>query len=160
MRHGILKSALNVHNPMEKTQAFLSEFPVNIEVDVQWADMDAAQHVNNTVYLRWVESSRIAFFEKLGHGVSPEAGEAGFILGYQDCKYIFPVTFPDTVIVGATVTEIGEDRFFMESHVFSKKYQRLAAISKQTVVTYDYSTLKKVDVPVELKNKILALKRI
>jgi len=145
---------------MGKINEFISEFPLHIEVDVQWGDMDAAQHVNNTVYLRWVESSRIAFFEKLGHGVSPEACEAGFILAYQDCKYIFPVTFPDIVIVGVKVTEIGEDRFFMESHVFSKKHQRLAAISKQTVVTYNYSTLKKVKVPVELKNKILTLKRI
>jgi len=145
---------------MGKINEFISEFPLYIEVDVQWGDMDAAQHVNNTVYLRWVESSRIEYFKKLGHGVSPEAGEAGFILGYQDCKYIFPVSFPDIVIVGVKVTEIGEDRFFMESHVFSKKNQRLAAISKQTVVTYNYSTLKKVRVPKELKNRILALKRI
>ena len=142
---------------MEKINAFLSEFPVNIEIDVQWGDMDAAQHVNNTVYLRWTESSRIDFFIKLGYGISPKDGEAGFILGFQDCKYIFPVTFPDTVIVGAKVVEVGKDRIFFQSQVFSKKYQRLAAISNQTIVTYDYSTLKKVDVPEELKKKILAL---
>ena len=142
---------------MEKIKAFLSEFPVHIEVDVQWGHMDAAQHVNNTVYLRWTESSRIDFFLKLGYGVKPKDGEAGFILGFQDCKYIFPVTFPDTVIVGAKVVEIGKDRIYFQSHVFSKKYQRLAAISNQTIVTYDYATLQKVDVPEVLKNKILAL---
>ena len=141
---------------MEKTKAFIAEFPVNIEIDVQWGDMDAAQHVNNTVYLRWTESSRIDFFIKLGYGISQKDGEAGFILGFQDCKYIFPVTFPDTVIVGAKVVEVGKDRIFFQSQFFSKKYQRLAAISNQTIVTYDYSTLKKVDVPEELKKKIIA----
>ena len=82
---------------MEKNEAFLSEFPVHIEIDVQWGDMDAVQHVNNTVYLRWTESARIEYFQRLGYGVSQQEGEAGFILGWQDCKYIFPVTFPDTV---------------------------------------------------------------
>ena len=144
---------------MEKTNAFLSEFPVNLEVIVQWGDMDAALHVNNTVYLRWVESSRIEYFNKLESDVSSENGKAGFILGYQDCKYIFPVTFPDTVIVGVRLVKIANDRFFLLSHVFSKKHQRLVAISKQTIVTYDYSTLKKVAIPEELKSKILALKK-
>lgn len=142
---------------MEKLKAFLSEFPVNIEVNVQWGDMDAAQHVNNTIYLRWVESSRIDYFRRLGYGEKPEGNETWFILGWQDCKYIFPVTFPDTVIVGVKTTEIGKDRVTLLSHVFSKKHQRLAAISSQIVVTYDYSALQKVDVPEELKNKILAL---
>jgi len=144
---------------MEKINAFYSEFPINLEVDVQWGDMDAAQHVNNTVYLRWTESSRIDFFIKLGYGISPKDGEAGFILGFQDCKYIFPVTFPDTVIIGARVVEIGKDRIFFQSQVFSKKHKCLAAISNQTIVTYDYSTLQKVDVPDQLKNKILALNK-
>jgi acyl-CoA thioester hydrolase len=142
---------------MEKTKAFLSQFPITLEVDVQWGDMDAALHVNNTVYLRWVENSRVEYFRRLGYGVSSENGKTGFILGWQDCKYIFPVTYPDTVIVGAKVTEIGKDRFTLQSHIFSKKHQRLAAISNQTVVSYDYSTLQKVDVPEGLKNQILSM---
>jgi acyl-CoA thioester hydrolase len=142
---------------MEKIKAFLSEFPVTLEVDVQWGDMDAALHVNNTVYLRWVENSRVEYFRRLGYGVSSESGKTGFILGWQDCKYIFPVTYPDTVIIGAKVTEIGKDRFTLQTHIFSKKHQRLAAISNQTVVSYNYSTLKKVDIPEDLKNTISSM---
>ena len=143
---------------MEKIESFLSEFPIHVEIEVQWGDMDAARHVNNTVYLRWVESSRIEFFRKIGYGEEPDKDNVWFILGWQDCKYIFPVTFPDRVIVGVKVTDIGKDRIFLESRVFSKKHQRLAAIANQSVVTYDYVALKKVDVPEALKNKILSFK--
>ena len=143
---------------MEVIENFLSEFPIHIEIEVQWGDMDAAQHVNNTVYLRWTESSRICFFQKLGFGVKPKKGEAGFILGFQDCKYIFPVTFPDTVIIGAKAIDIGKDRIFLQSQVFSKKHQRLAAISNQTIVTYDYSTLQKVDVM--MRTALYMLRRV
>ena len=141
----------------DKLKAFMAEYPIYIEIDVQWGDMDAAQHVNNTVYLRWVESSRIEFFKKVGYAEQPENSDVWFILGYQDCKYIFPVTFPDRVIVGVEVTDIAKDRIFLRSHIFSKKNQRLVAISNQTVVTYDYSVLKKVDVPEKLKNQLLAM---
>ncbi|GGD72752.1 acyl-CoA thioesterase [Maribacter cobaltidurans] len=39
-----------------------------LELPVQWGDMDAAQHVNNTVYLRWMESARIEMFQKMSCG--------------------------------------------------------------------------------------------
>ena len=43
----------------------LESFQVQVEIPVQWGDMDAAGHVNNVTYLRWCESARIAYFEKV-----------------------------------------------------------------------------------------------
>ena len=43
----------------------LEDYPVVLEIPVAWGDMDALNHVNNTVYLRYFESSRIAYFEGL-----------------------------------------------------------------------------------------------
>ena len=45
--------------------AELADFPVSIELPVQWGDQDAFGHVNNTVYFRWYESARIAYLERL-----------------------------------------------------------------------------------------------
>ena len=44
----------------------LRGFPIVITLPVQWGDQDVLGHVNNTVYLRWFESSRIADFERIG----------------------------------------------------------------------------------------------
>lgn len=44
----------------------LAGFPVVIEIPVQWGDQDAFGHVNNTVYLRWLESGRIAYMTRIG----------------------------------------------------------------------------------------------
>ena len=43
----------------------LAHCPVVIEVPVAWGEMDSFQHVNNIVYLRYFESARIAYFERL-----------------------------------------------------------------------------------------------
>lgn len=119
-----------------------------IKLPVQWGEMDAANHINNLVYLRWAESARIDCFEKIGMQTSFQSGIAP-ILAWQDCKYIFPMSYPDTAIVGTRIIEVLEDRFIMECSVFSEKYQRLAAISKQTIMAYNYTTLKKASLPQE-----------
>lgn len=80
--------------------AVLEGFPVVIEVPVQWGDQDTFGHVNNVVYLRWLESSRIAYMRRVGLFESLEAERIGPILASIKCDYRRQVTFPDTVAVG------------------------------------------------------------
>jgi len=127
----------------------LSKYKVIKKYEVHWGQMDAARHVNNTVYLRWAESARIAYFEAMGMDTSFQGGGVGPILGWQDCKYIFPLTFPDTAIVGARTIEQKEDRFIMECAIFSEHHQRISAIAKQSIIPYNYGELKKVALPEE-----------
>ena len=44
----------------------LGNWPVSIEITVQWGDMDALKHVNNTVFLTWMETARMAYFDECG----------------------------------------------------------------------------------------------
>ncbi len=135
----------------------LEDYNIIQEYPVHWGDMDAAKHVNNLVYLNWGESARIYYFGQMGMDTSFESKEAGPILGWQDCKYIFPMTFPDTAVVGIRTIEILEDRFMMEAAIFSKRHQRIAAISKQSIIPYSYATLKKVPMP---EGWVAAIERI
>jgi len=119
----------------------ISAAPIYMEMPVLWGDMDSAQHVNNLIYLKWSETSRIRLFERLDNITFN--GENGVILGWQDIKYIFPITYPDTAVITSAVTEIKEDRFFIESKVYSVKHQRIAAVTHQSIIPYDYVQLKK-----------------
>ena len=125
------------------------DFPFRTQVSVQWGDMDAARHVNNVVYLRWAETSRIEFFEKIFPGTFDFSRGIGPILAWQDCKYIFPLTYPDVALLGVRVDELRDDRFLLELQVFSAKHERLAAISRQSIMAYDYGALKKAALPAE-----------
>ena len=113
-----------------------------LELPVQWGDMDAAQHVNNTVYLRWMESARIEMFQKMNGGTLG-LKKIVPILAWQDCKYIFPVTFPDRVCIRLNIIELMEDRVLCEGKIYSKKHDRIVAISKSLLMAYDTEKLKK-----------------
>ena len=133
----------------------LKTFPVITTINVRWGEMDAANHVNNVLYFRWAETARFDYFEQLDIPVVPTEGDpVGLILGWQDCKYILPIVYPDTVYLGTRTKSFEKDRFIMETHFFSEKYQRLAAIAQHRIVCYDYTKKTKVDVPETLKNLI------
>ena len=124
----------------------LKKYKYQTQFTVQWGDMDAARHVNNLMYLKWTESARVTYMGAVGIDIS-FASETGPILGWQDCKYIFPITYPDTVIIGVRTAEIRKDRLMLETSMFSKRHQRIAAISKQSIIPYNYRSLEKIPIP-------------
>lgn len=138
----------------------LADFPVQTDIIVQWGEMDAAYHVNNVVYLRWFEHARVVYLDRLNYPVVLEQeGLPGVILAKQDCKYLFPVRYPDTIAMGIKVTEMGADRFVMHCKMYSQEHQRLVAIANATIVTYDYVKQAKAPVPESLRQGIQAIEQ-
>ena len=138
----------------------LKDYPVVIKISIAWGDMDAFQHVNNVAYFRYFESARILYSEKLGlHKLKYETG-IGPILGSTGCKYRLPLTYPDTVSVGAKVVDLAEDRFTMKYVVFSHKNQKVAAEGDGVVVMYNYQEGKKTSIPDEIRERIRIMEKM
>ena len=131
----------------------LDSYKLQMDIPVRWADMDAFRHVNNTIYLQWAEIARIAYLTKYITG-SLENIALGPILSRQDCRYIFPIKFPDTVLVCFKVAEIQEDRLICECKVFSRKHGKLCAIIYNTIMAYDFIHLRKAEIPIDWVMKI------
>jgi acyl-CoA thioester hydrolase len=72
---------------------------VHVEkIPVRWGDMDAMGHVNNTVYFRYMEQARIAWFESL----VPQAeqwGEVSIVIVNASCNFRRAINYPGTVEV-------------------------------------------------------------
>jgi acyl-CoA thioester hydrolase len=69
----------------------LESYITKTEIDIQWGEMDAMQHLNNLVYLRYFESSRIRFFEQTMKTSITNKG-VGIILAEISCKFKYPLT--------------------------------------------------------------------
>ncbi len=141
-------------------EELLKNYPAKIEIPVQWGDMDAAQHVNNIIYLRWFESARIQYFEQIQELMDfTGAVELGAILAEVNCRYKMPVTFPDTVIIAAKVQldSLDEFSFRMEHIIVSKLHGRIAAEGWTRIVCYNYREKRKAAMPARLREKILVL---
>jgi len=125
----------------------MDDFQVRLEVPVEWRNIDTAFHVNNVVYIEWVESARVEYFMQLNDGKLMREDDISPIVAWQDCKYIRPVSFPDTVILGVKKSEILDDRMVLETRIFSKNDNRIVAISTQHIMAYNVKLKRKAALP-------------
>ena len=137
----------------------LASYPRVIELPLEWGDMDAMRHVNNTVYFRWFESARIAYFLDVGLLQSMESTGVGPILASTDCRFRMPLEYPDTVSVGTRVPKIGDDRFQMEYVVVGHRAGQVAAQGSGLIVTYDYRAGRKAPIPDSVRERTIEIER-
>jgi acyl-CoA thioester hydrolase len=132
----------------------LSSYRSTIQVNIAWGDMDAAQHVNNIMYLRYLESACIQYLDDIGFSFAQS--KTGIILAEINCKYRIPLTFPDVAWVGtkAILDTMDVDSIWTEQIIVSQNYQRIATICKAKLVCYHYISLQKAAWPEDVIAKL------
>jgi acyl-CoA thioester hydrolase len=122
---------------------------------VQWGDQDAFQHVNNTIYFRWMESARIEYFHWAGLGEMSNQG-IGPILASIKCDYRRQLTYPDTLMISSSIPSIGRSSIKMVHRIYSTSQQAVAAEGESVIVMFNYDSQRPVRVSDELRAKIEA----
>jgi acyl-CoA thioester hydrolase len=136
----------------------LKDYPVVVDVVVRWGDMDSLGHVNNILYLQYFETARIEYLMRLGmEPPGPAWQESGLIIKSVSCRFAAPVTYPDTLSVGARVSSVGDDRVIMEHSAVSQKMGRPAAEGDAVIVSYDYIAGKRTPLRPDILDAIVAL---
>ncbi len=130
----------------------LADYRVTISLSVQWGDMDAMGHVNNTVFFRWFESARVAYLDRIA--LESSNSDLGPILASVKCDYRRQLNFPDTVTIGARITRLGRTSLTMVHAVLSAAQQAVVAEGDSTVVVFDYKTHRPQPIPPPLREAI------
>ena len=121
--------------------------------DVEFRDVDAADHVNNAVYLTYLETARIAYLvEALG---ADFAYELSLILASITVDFRSPARFPERLEIGARVTSVGTKSFVME-HEIRGGDGRLVLEASSVLVAYDYEADASMPVPEDWRARLAA----
>lgn len=81
------------------------------DIEVRWGDMDALSHVNNTVFLRFIEEARIAFFRSIPGGW--ESADDMPLLVNINCNFRREIRYPATVRVSLEASRASTRRLLM-----------------------------------------------
>jgi acyl-CoA thioester hydrolase len=119
---------------------------------VRFRDLDPMGHVNNAVFLTYIESARVAFLQHLG--AAPTLDDMAIIVARVEIDFRAPVRLGDEVEVTARVSRFGEKSFDL-AHVLSVG-DRIVAEAKTVLVTYDYSKRQPVPIPDAWREKLAA----
>ena len=132
----------------------LQAFPVTVEQNLSWGDMDVHGHINNVWFFRYIENARIAYYEAIGKYEHEKETGAGFILASTSCKFKSPLSYPDVVVTGARIEKILQDRAIMSYRIISRTHNRIAAEAEATLVSFDHSKNCKHSFPKVLRQRI------
>jgi acyl-CoA thioester hydrolase len=132
----------------------LAGCPVVIQLPVLWGDMDPMGHVNNTRYFRWFESARIAYLDQAIDRSELLPTAVGPILAAVCCNYRRQLIYPDTIDVGARITQLGNSSMTMQHHLVSHAHGKLAAEGESVVVMFDYRAQRPIRISSEVRAAI------
>lgn len=133
----------------------MQTFPFSCPVELRFADVDAMNHVNNAVYVTFLELARLRLWQQR-LGFSGSAREIPIIVARVSVDYRSPVGLEDRVVIGLGVKEIGRTSFTLAYRIEASG--RLAAEAETVQVLYDYALRKPLPIAAELRKKLAALR--
>jgi acyl-CoA thioester hydrolase len=127
-----------------------------LEIPIRWGDMDAMGHVNNTVYFRYMEQTRISWFD--ARGIATDRSVDGPLIINARCTFTRELTYPGTVLARQYVVaaEIGRSSF--ETYVDMTRTddaQVLYAQGAAKTVWVDYGKRKSTPLPDEVRRMLV-----
>ena len=148
---------LNLHD-------FLIQNVTISKINTKWGDMDAFNHINTTIYLRYYEEARMQFFNKIdnkvneldpekkcisSHGFTYGLNNVGPILSHSECFYKFPVIYPDKLVIGtrADINNMTKNSIVIHHTIWSRKHQRKVTEGSGKIVAFNYNLNKVTEFP-------------
>jgi acyl-CoA thioester hydrolase len=124
-------------------------------LEVRFRDCDPMGHVNNAVYLTYLEQARFAHWREIW-GMNFERlpeGTPGVILAHAEIDYRRPAKYGDHLEVCITLESIGRSSFTYGYQMVDQREQ-VVATARTVQVMYDYSAEKPVAMSDALRSKL------
>jgi len=120
-------------------------------VSVLPADIDEQKHVNNAVYLRWIQDVATAHWKSLA---SPDAQAAiGWVVLRHEIDYKMPAAAGDEILLRTWVGKASRLKFERFTEIRRKIDMQLLAQGRTLWVPIDVRTGKPTRVSVELRGQ-------
>jgi acyl-CoA thioester hydrolase len=132
----------------------LSGFRFTHALGVRFRDLDALAHVNNAVYLTYLESARIAYWMHVTG--SSDLAQLDMILARVELDFRSPVRFGDELLAGVRCASLGRSSFVMEFRIVERGSGRLVAEARKVLVHFDHAAGRSSPLPEALRARLLA----
>ena len=118
-------------------------------VPVLSTDIDEQGHVNNTVYLRWIQDVATAHWKSLASAQSQAA--IGWIVLRHEIDYKLPASFGDEIVLRTWVGQASRLKFERFTEVRRRIDNQLLSQARTLWVPIDVRTGKPIRVSAELR---------
>lgn len=125
---------------------------INIRID--WSEMDLFGHVNNVAYFKYVQAARVNYCESIGINTYNPTIKQSFEVAASNCEFKKPLYYPEEICIISTIEWIKNSSFKLVHNVYNSK-KELVATAEDIIVLFDYSLDTKILISDEIRKKCL-----
>jgi acyl-CoA thioester hydrolase len=122
-------------------------------LDVRFRDCDAMGHVNNAVYLTYLEEARLHCWRAMWQFGEAASTVPGVIMARAEIDYRLPAHYGQTLEIRIALAAIGRTSFTYDYEIVDAG-NRVIASARTVQVMYDYAAGKPVPIPDEIRHKM------
>src|SRR5881275_1465793 len=123
------------------------------EERVRFRDLDPMGHVNNAVFLTYLEQARVAFFSEVGAATGLE--DMNMIVARVEIDFKAPVRLGQEVEISVRASRFGTKSFDLDYQL--NVDGQLVAAAESVQVAYDYGRREPIPLPEEWREKMAAV---
>jgi acyl-CoA thioester hydrolase len=127
----------------------MTEYETEVAVPTRYRDVDSVGHVNNAVYVTYLEQARVEYIQAV-FDASPI--DPGFVVVHVSVDYERPIQLEEAVVVALRVSEIGESSITMEYEIRADDTR--AATAESVIVPFDRESGTSRPVPDDWRERI------
>ena len=128
------------------------EFTVVHEIVPRFRDTDAMGHINNAVYVTYLEVARQVYWQRLD--AHSDYRRVPFILAHVTIDFRSEALVSEVLEAGLRLEWIGEKSFAFTYRIWEKTSSRTVVEASTVQVCYDYGSKKTMSMPKELKRAL------
>ena len=129
------------------------DFPVELNLRIDWSDLDYFGHVNNISFFKYIQASRVNYWDRIGLTKSHRDTNVGPVLASCKCDFKQPLFFPGQITIFSRVDFIKNTSFSICHRIINEKGQ-IVAEAQDIIVMFDFNKNEKISFPKDLKKSI------
>lgn len=134
----------------------MHQFPVKLPIRLDWSEMDLFGHINNVSYFKFIQASRVHYWELTGLAASFAQTRIGPILLSTGCQFLKPLHYPGNIVVEARMEFLRNTSFGLH-HRIRNEEDIIVAEAHDVIVNFDFNKNEKTPISEAFRNAAAAI---
>jgi acyl-CoA thioester hydrolase len=136
-----------------------TDFNFFTSVSTRWGDADMLGHINNVIFVRYLESGRLDYLDRVLGLKFKQPLAQGILVADMKVSYLSQAHHPTNFQVATRVSRIGNTSFDVLANIYNENGTAVVA-SKAVCVWFDFVQNQKQSVPLAARDAMFDLEVI
>jgi len=141
-------------------QVSRDEFRFFIPMPTRWGDADPNGHINNAMFVRYLESGRLDYYDELFNKHIDQSPHLGFILASLQIDFLRQVNHPAQLTIGTRISGLGNSSFQSDGAIFIANHETPVVISRSVCVWFNYDKNCSERIPQSARDAVINYERV